>query len=71
MGSYRAIDMPHERIHSLSKEAVAAGKSGNLDQANILMHDIDNISHTIMDSLEDIRREHMNRDPAPMSVKTQ
>jgi methyl-accepting chemotaxis protein len=59
LSSFKSIDAPHERIHSLAKEAVAAINSGNHGKANQLMQDVEDVSHTIMDGLETIRREHI------------
>ena len=59
LGTFKAIDVPHERIHSLAKEAVAAVNSGNQGKANQLMEEIEGVSHTIMNCLEDARREYL------------
>jgi methyl-accepting chemotaxis protein len=61
LSSFKAIDSPHERIHTLSKEAVEAVNSGNHSKASQLMHEIENVSRTIMNSLEDIRSEFLKR----------
>ena len=61
LSSFKAIDAPHERIHALAKEAVAAVNSGNQGKANQLMQEVENVSHTIMDSLDSIRKEHLGR----------
>jgi methyl-accepting chemotaxis protein len=57
--TFKAIDTPHERIHALSKEAVAAVNSGNQAKANSLMQEIENVSHTVVSCLEDARTEYL------------
>ena len=60
LSSFKAIAAPHERIHSLAKEAVALINSGNQGKASQVMQDIDTVSHAIMNNLEDIRHEHFS-----------
>jgi len=62
LASFRSINAPHERIHSLSKDAVNAVNSGNQAKANQLMLEIDAVSHDIMVKLEEIRREHLGKE---------
>jgi methyl-accepting chemotaxis protein len=61
LNSFKSIDAPHERIHSLSKEAVAAVNAGNQSKANQLMQEVENVSQTIKNTLENIRQEHLNK----------
>lgn len=55
--SFKAIDTPHERIHSLAKEAVAAANSGNETKARQLFDEVDQLSHVVVKDLAGIRRE--------------
>jgi methyl-accepting chemotaxis protein len=61
LNAYKAIDPPHERIHALSKEAVVASNSGDKGKAHQLMQEVESVSHSIMEKLEDTRREYLNR----------
>jgi methyl-accepting chemotaxis protein len=61
LNTYKAIYPPHERIHTLSKEAVVAANSGDKGKAHQLMQEVESVSHTIMEKLEDTRREYLNR----------
>lgn len=60
LSSYKAIDAPHERIHSIAKEAVAAANSGDINRANKLMQDVEAVSHSIMNGLDSVRNEHQS-----------
>ena len=60
LSSFKAIDAPHERIHSLSKEAVSVLNSGNQQKADSLMREIEDVSRDVMEKLEEIRRDHLN-----------
>jgi len=59
LGTFKAIELPHERIHTLCREAVAAANSGEHGKAKSIMQDVDNVSRTIMTGLEDTRREYL------------
>ncbi len=59
LNTYKAIDAPHERIHSLSKDAVAASNSGDKNRAIQLMNEVENVSLTLLEKLEDTRREYL------------
>ena len=56
--SFRAITPPHERIHALSKDAIVAVNSGQQQLADKLMNEIEQVSRSIMDTLENTRREY-------------
>lgn len=58
LGSFKAIDTPHERIHSLSREAVAAANSGDRLKAEHLIAQVEELSYKIVDSLSAIKREY-------------
>jgi methyl-accepting chemotaxis protein len=60
LSSYKALDTPHERIHSIAKEAVAAANSGDMGRANKLMQDVEDVSHSIMSGLESVRNDHQS-----------
>ena len=55
--SYRTIEQPHERIHALAKEAVAASNAGDSAKAQQLYKEIENISDQIVNLLDGIKRE--------------
>jgi methyl-accepting chemotaxis protein len=61
LNAYKAIDHPHERIHTLSKEAVVAANSGDKGKAHQLMQEVESASRTIMEKLEETRREYLSR----------
>lgn len=54
---YKAILSPHEKIHALAKEAVAAYDSGNREKADRLYSEMDDISDQIGSILDGIKRE--------------
>lgn len=55
--SFRRIDGPHEKIHSLAKQAMAAAVSGNKAKADMLMNEIEELSVEIADLLEKIKED--------------
>lgn len=55
--SYKAINGPHERIHALAKDAVAASSSGDSEKAARIYEDIEAISAQIVDLLENMKKE--------------
>jgi methyl-accepting chemotaxis protein len=55
--SYRAINTPHERIHSIARQVVDAVNSGNIQQAEKLFPQLAELSQQIITLLGDIRRE--------------
>ena len=61
LSKYKTIDGPHERIHSLSKEAVAAVAAGNQSRAHSLMQEIETVSNSIMTALAETRRDFISR----------
>jgi methyl-accepting chemotaxis protein len=58
--SYRIIDQPHERIHGLAKEAVAAHNAGNQAKAEQIYKDMNGVSQQIVDLLEKVKSESGN-----------
>ncbi len=60
LSKYKAINGPHERIHSLSKEAVAAVSNGNQSRADSLMQEIEHVSQSIMVVLDETRRDYIS-----------
>lgn len=55
--SYKAINVPHERIHALAKDAVSAYSSGDKEKAVRIYREIEATSTQITDLLENIKRE--------------
>jgi methyl-accepting chemotaxis protein len=58
--SFREIDAPHERIHALAKEAVAAANGGNDSKARQLFDEVEKLSHIVVKNLAKIGKEHNN-----------
>ena len=59
LNAYKALDHPHERLHTLSKEAVVAANSGDMGKAHQLAQEVDSVSLIITEKLEDTRREYL------------
>jgi methyl-accepting chemotaxis protein len=55
--SFKAINGPHERIHTLAKEALATANSGDRPRAEQLFREVEGLSVKIGGMLEDIRTE--------------
>jgi methyl-accepting chemotaxis protein len=55
--SFRAIDAPHERIHALAKEAVAAANNGNKEKSEQLFAEVEQLSHVVVKNLAGIKQE--------------
>lgn len=55
--SYRAIDVPHERIHALAKKAVSAYNTGNRKQAEEFYNQAETVSHEILNLLDRLKDE--------------
>jgi methyl-accepting chemotaxis protein len=61
INAYKAIDTPHERIHSIAKEGVAAANSGDQNKASRLMQEVEAASHSIMNGLDNVRNEYLTK----------
>jgi methyl-accepting chemotaxis protein len=57
LSSYAAVSPPHEKIHHLAKEAVAAHRSGDKEKAHKLLINVEETSHVIMGLLDALKRE--------------
>ncbi len=55
--SYQSINIPHERIHTLAKEAVSALDAGDNAKAQRIYNEIEGISDQIGNLLDGIKRE--------------
>ena len=55
--SYGAIDIPHEKIHALSKEAVTAYNAGDREKAEKTYAAIETVSEQIMEYIDKIKEE--------------
>ena len=55
--NFRAIEQPHERIHRLAKEAVAAYREHDQNKAERLYTEVEQVSHEIVHLLDAIKRE--------------
>ena len=54
---FKAIVSPHDRLHTVAKEAVAAFKSGRPDRAKELYRELESLSSEIMSHLDALKRE--------------
>ena len=54
---YRAIDGPHERVHSIARTAVAAFNSGDSARAEALFKEMEGTSIKIVEHLDGIKQE--------------
>ncbi|MEW6117071.1 MAG: methyl-accepting chemotaxis protein [Nitrospirota bacterium] len=59
--SFKEVDVPHERIHTLAKEAVTAYRAGNREKAEQCYHEMDSVSNTIVALLDGIKHECNHR----------
>ena len=57
LGSFKAIDEPHAKIHAMAKEAVAAHNAGDKARAAKMYGDMEHISGQIAGLLDSIRTE--------------
>ena len=55
--SFKEVDGPHERIHALAKEVVAACNSGDTSKAERIYKEMEDISERIGSLLDGIKRE--------------
>jgi methyl-accepting chemotaxis protein len=55
--SYQAINLPHEQIHTMAKEAIRAVNKGDKEKADQLYKQIDIVSGQIGELLDKIKRE--------------
>ncbi|MBF0557520.1 MAG: CZB domain-containing protein [Nitrospirae bacterium] len=55
--SFKAILTPHDRIHALAKEAIAAFNSGNKEKATGLYNEMEDLSEQIVSLLDGVKRE--------------
>ncbi|MBF0560188.1 MAG: CZB domain-containing protein, partial [Nitrospirae bacterium] len=52
--SYKAVDMPHERIHAMAKDAVKAYNAGDRAKAGQIFHEMEGLSDQIGSLLDGI-----------------
>lgn len=57
LASFRKINAPHERFHSLAKSAIIAHNSGDHAKSNSLFKEMESLSDTIVQHLDEIRSE--------------
>jgi methyl-accepting chemotaxis protein len=55
--SFRAVEEPHDRIHRLAKEAVAACNAGNKGKADQLLNEIEAVSKQLIVFVDQIKSE--------------
>jgi methyl-accepting chemotaxis protein len=58
LNSFKELEMPHMRIHSIGKEAVMAYDSGDSEKANALYSEMSDVSRNILEHLDGIKNEH-------------
>ncbi|WP_353684647.1 methyl-accepting chemotaxis protein [Thermodesulfovibrio sp. 3907-1M] len=57
LASFKAIDEPHARIHSLAKEAISACNRGDTKRAEELYRQIETLSHNLVNLLDNLKRD--------------
>jgi len=57
LDSFKAIDTPHEKIHAMAKDAVAASNAGDRSKAERIYREMEDISARIGELLDSIKRE--------------
>lgn len=55
--AFKSIDEPHEKIHRIAKEVVEMKNRGDIDQAEIKLEEVEQISSVIVDLLEKVKSE--------------
>jgi methyl-accepting chemotaxis protein len=59
MVNYKLVEGPHEKIHKLAKEAVAAHNSGSKARAEHLYAEIESVSQHVIDNINKLKDECM------------
>ncbi len=57
MSAYKEMNNPHEKIHSIAKEALRAAQAGDKAKAEELLQQMEEISVNIAKMLDDLKRE--------------
>lgn len=57
ISTFREIDVPHEKIHSLAKEAIRVAQSGDKVKAEKLFQEVEELSMTISKLLDKLKDE--------------
>jgi len=57
LASFKAIDSPHEQLHSIARKIVDAVNAGNADLAHQLFPQLNDLSKTIMILLDEMHQE--------------
>jgi len=57
LSAFRDIEQPHQRIHAIAKDAVAAYNGGDHHKAQKLFDEVEKISHVIVDKLAQIAHQ--------------
>ncbi len=61
LSSFKSIDTPHARIHSIAKDAVTAMNNGNEHQANQLLSTVEELSEEMIHNLDSIKQEYARK----------
>ncbi len=59
MEGYKPVEGPHEKIHKLAKEAVAAHNGGGTARAEQLFVEMQSVSHQVIASINNLKEESM------------
>ncbi len=57
MDSFKAVEPPHEKIHLLAKQTVAAHNAGDHRRADQLFKEMDDVSKQVLSLLDNVRTE--------------
>jgi len=57
LNSFKLIDEPHAKIHALAKEAVSACNRGDKAKAEDLYRQMETLSHTLVNLLDNLKRD--------------
>lgn len=64
--SFKGIENPHMRIHSIARDAVNAVNSGNESKAKDLLKEVEKLSHEMVDRLDQIGSEYVSKKGASL-----
>jgi methyl-accepting chemotaxis protein len=59
MAAYKTVEGPHEKIHSLAKEAVAAKNAGNKARAEQMYAELESVSQNVIACIDKLKDECM------------
>lgn len=57
--TFKDIENPHEKIHSMSREVVRLHNEGKIDEANKLYRELDDVSHNMQHMLDALKTDYL------------